>query len=340
MPKRAKVVSLGVHIVDILGRTVEAIPEGQGALLIDEIRMTVAGTAAGTAIDLAKLGADVVAIGALGRDELGDFIVATMNGYGIDTSGLARRPGVQTSASMLPIRANGERAALHVVGANAEFQLSDIGWESIADADFLHLGGTFAMRQLDGEPAAEVLRFAKEHGVVTTMDVLGARGHRLFERLAPCLPYLDYFMPNLAEARLITGLDDPVAVAHFFVERGAGGAVIKMDSRGSLIATPEGELLVPAFKVTVVDTTGCGDAYCAGFIVGLSMGWAVPAAARLGTAAAALVAGGLGSDAGIVDLDQTIAFMEQGEPNQTADAMGEGVSAPSPSSDGPNLRPG
>lgn len=315
MPNRAKVVSLGVHIVDILGRTVEALPQPSGALLIDEIRMTVAGTAAGTAIDLAKLGADVVAIGALGPDELGDFIVATMAGYGIDTSGLVRRTGVQTSASMLPIRANGERAALHVVGANAEFQLADINWEAIAGADFVHLGGTFAMRQFDGEPAAQVLRFAKEHGAVTTMDVLGARGHRLLERLAPCLPYLDYFMPNLGEARLITGLSDPIAVGRFFVEQGAGGAVIKMDANGSLIVTSEGEQRVPAFKVAVVDTTGCGDAYCAGFIIGLSMGWPVPAAARLGTAAAALVAGGLGSDAGIVDLDQTIAFMEQAEPN-------------------------
>src|SRR6202011_2377850 len=141
---RPKVVSLGVHIVDILGRTVEALPEAGGALLIDEIRMTVAGTAAGTAIDLAKLGADVVAIGALGRDELGDFIVATMAGYGIDTSGLVRKRGVQTSASMLPIRANGERTALHVVGANAELALSDIDLPAIADAEFLHLGGTFA----------------------------------------------------------------------------------------------------------------------------------------------------------------------------------------------------
>jgi sugar/nucleoside kinase (ribokinase family) len=256
----------------------------------------------------------VVAIGALGRDELGDFIVATMDRYGIDTSGLVRKHGVQTSASMLPIRPNGERVALHVVGASAEFQLADIDWEAIAGAEFLHLGGTFAMRQFDGEPAAQVLRFAKDHGVVTSMEVLGARGRHLLERLAPSLPFLDYFMPNLVEARSISGLSDTSAVARFFVEQGAGGAVIKMDARGSLIATSDQEVRVPAFKVPVVDTTGCGDAYCAGFIVGLSMGWAVPEAARLGSAAAGLVAGGLGSDAGIVDLDQTIAFMEQAEP--------------------------
>jgi sugar/nucleoside kinase (ribokinase family) len=253
---------------------------------------------------------------------LGSISSTSCVGYGIDTSGLVRRADVQTSASMLPIRANGERAALHVFGANASFELADVGWEAIAGADFLHLGGTYAMRQLDGEPAGQVLRFAKEHGAVTTMDVLGARGRRLLERLEPCLPHLDYFMPNLAEASFITGLSDPVAVGRFIDERGAGAAIIKMDARGSLVVTASGESVrVPAFKVPVVDTTGCGDAYCAGFIVGLSMGWTALAAARLGSAAAGLVAGGLGSDAGIVDLDQTIAFMERGEPIEEPDGV-------------------
>ena len=59
-------------------------------------------------------------MGAIGEDAAGNFIVDTMNRYGIDTSGLVRKSGVQTSATMLPIRPNGERPALHVLGANAE----------------------------------------------------------------------------------------------------------------------------------------------------------------------------------------------------------------------------
>ena len=84
----------------------------------------------------------------------------------------------------------------------------------------------------------------------------------------------------------------------------------KMGAEGSSIASKNGEIRIPAFDVPVVDSTGCGDAYCAGFIVGLSMGWDLERAGRLGTAASAQVITGLGSDAGIVDLDQTIAFME------------------------------
>src|SRR5260370_8197247 len=116
---RGRVVSLGVHIVDILGRPVTHIPPGQGRQLLDEIRITVAGTAAGTSADLAKLGAQVTAMGAIGDDLLADFLIAVLGSYGIETRLLARKPGVQTSATMLPIRPNGERPALHAPGPTA-----------------------------------------------------------------------------------------------------------------------------------------------------------------------------------------------------------------------------
>ena len=91
-----EVVVLGAHILDVLGRPVEAIPPGQGSARLQEIRATAAGTAAGTGVDLAKLGSQVLAIGALGDDLLGDLLVAAMAGHGVDTAGLVRKSGVQT----------------------------------------------------------------------------------------------------------------------------------------------------------------------------------------------------------------------------------------------------
>jgi sugar/nucleoside kinase (ribokinase family) len=131
------VVSLGIHIVDILGRPVTRIPDGQNVDLLEEIRITVAGTAAGASVDLAKLGARVIAMGALGKDELGNFVVSTMQHYGIETRYLRRKEGVQTSATMLPIRPNGERPALHVPGANGALTLDDIDFDVIAEADWV-----------------------------------------------------------------------------------------------------------------------------------------------------------------------------------------------------------
>jgi sugar/nucleoside kinase (ribokinase family) len=310
----ATVVSMGVHIADVLGRPVVEIPPGQNLALLEEIRITVAGTAAGASVDLAKLGADVHAMGALGQDELGNFVVSTMQRYGIHTEGLVRKRGVQTSATMLPIRPNGERPALHVIGANGEYAYEDIDLAAVSGAQYLHIGGTPLMAKLDGAPMSRVFRHAREHGVVTTYDILAIPRPDLAQLVDVNLPWVDYFMPGLEEAFMITGLQSRRDVIHYYVDRGARHTVFKMGAEGSSIGWVENgsvkELRIPTYRVPVVDSTGCGDAYCAGFIVGLSRGWDLERAGRLGSAAGALVVQGLGSDAGIVDFDRTVEFME------------------------------
>jgi len=315
----AEVVSLGIHILDILGRPVTRIPPRQDVDLLEEIRLTVAGTAAGASVDMAKLGLDVLAMGAIGEDAGGNFILDTMERYGIDTRGLVRKAGVQTSATMLPIRPNGERPALHVLGANAALTEADVDLDAIAGAKHLHFGGVYLMPQLDGEPTARILKHAQDHGVPVTLDLIAIDRPDLLQILEPALPYVDYFMPGLDEARLISGLEDRLAVIAFFLDLGAKMTVFKMGAEGSSIAWRNDagsieEIRVPALRATVVDSPGCGDAYCAGFITGLLKGWDIADCARLGTAAAGLVITGLGSDAGIVDFDQTVAFMNSGEP--------------------------
>src|SRR5437016_9137196 len=100
-------VALGVHVVDVLVRPVEEIPEGQGGVLVEQIRITPAGAAGGTAITLAKLGATVRSAGAIGTDALGEVLIDLLGCFGVDTSLLVRRDDVQTSASVLPIRPDG-----------------------------------------------------------------------------------------------------------------------------------------------------------------------------------------------------------------------------------------
>lgn len=315
---KPKVVSLGIHIVDILGRPVTHIPHGQHVALLEEIRITVAGTAAGTSIDLAKLGAEVYAMGAIGEDELGNFLIDTMRRYGVNTEGLVRKAGVQTSATMLPIRPNGERPALHVTGANGELTYEDLNLDIIAEADYLHMGGASLLPKFDGEPMARALKFAKAQDVITTFDQVAFNHPNLREIVTVCMPYTDYFMPGFEEAVMMCGLTDRQEVIKFFLDAGAKHTIFKMGGEGSSIAYRENgrihESRVPALKAPIVDSTGCGDAYCAGFIMGLSMGWELEKCAKLGTAAGGLVIQGLGSDAGIIDLEQTIEFMNTAEP--------------------------
>ena len=306
-----EIVSMGVHILDVLGRYVSEIPPGQGISLIDEIRITAAGTSAGTSVDLAKLGCNVTAVGAVGNDEMGNILIGILNRYGVNTKYIARKEGVQTSGSILPIRPNGERPALHVMGSNAVFSFDDVPLDVVAKADFVHVGGFYLMPKFDGPDTVKTLQFAKQSGAITTMDILGVKQENMAQKIIPCMPYLDYFMPNLEEAGMITGLTDPQKMCQYFLDAGAKNVVLKMGERGSLILSASGERVrIPAFKVKLVDTTGCGDAWSAGFIAGLSLQMSVAKAAELGSACGSLVASGLGSDAGIIDLDSTLAFIE------------------------------
>src|SRR4029078_3865942 len=141
----------------------------QGGALSEEIRVSPAGAAGGTAITMAKLGARTVTVGAIGADDIGDLLVRMLGQLGVETEHLARTGCVQTSATVLPIRPNGDRPALHVIGANASFTIDDVPWDAIESAAYLHVGGP---EFLGPENATSILSRARDAGTVTTCDIL------------------------------------------------------------------------------------------------------------------------------------------------------------------------
>ena len=294
------VIVIGIHIVDILGRPVEAVPAGQGIAFLDEIRMTVAGTGAGTAVDMARLGLRVASFGVVGDDELGRWLRHKMHAEGIDVEGIATDPSAPTSATMLPIRPNGERPALHVIGANALLAPEHLDWSVIERARFLHVGGTSLMARLDGEPTAEILRRAQELGITTSLDLIGVPASDHEAVFGPCYPHLDHFLPNEEDALMLAGASDREDAVRFFHDRGVEHTVLTLGGEGASYAPAgEPETVVPAYRVPVVDTTGCGDAFSAGYVAGLAEGLPPLEAVELGVAAGSCVATGLGSDAGL-----------------------------------------
>jgi sugar/nucleoside kinase (ribokinase family) len=302
-----KAIAMGVHVLDVLVRPVEAIPEGQGGQLVDEIRITAAGSAGGTALVLAKLGSEVQSAGAIGTDAVGDMLLGLLERDGVDTSLLVRRDEVQTSASVLPIRSTGERPAFHVVGANATYGPDDVPAEAIGAATHLHLGGP---EFIGGEAAAQILSRAREAGAVTSADILapGDQAAGIVDWIGPAFEQLDYFLPNDEQVLGLTGESDLEAGCRALVQRGVGCVAATRGGDGVLIVDAVEAQGVPAFEIEVVDTTGCGDAFSAGFLRGLSLGRSHTEAARLGSAAAALVAQGLGSDHGDFDLAEADEF--------------------------------
>ncbi len=304
-----RVVCLGPQIIDVLVRPVTEIPRGQNGALLEEARITAAGTAAGTAVDFAKLGADVTSIGAIGDDAAGRLLRMLLDDYGVDSSQLVVKPGRQTSLTVLPIRPNGERPALHALGATSLLETGDVDAEILRAADFVHLGGPDALGDFAVTSAPSLMGVARAAGATTTLDLLGsADAPPLLEKFKSLWPLVDYFFPNDDQLRSLTGIDDLRDAAEKMRSLGVGTVVVTVGSEGSILVGEDGVTTVPAFVCSVVDTTGCGDAYVAGFITGLGRGWTRAEAARLGTAAAALVAQGLGSDAGVVDFDSTLEF--------------------------------
>jgi sugar/nucleoside kinase (ribokinase family) len=308
-----QVVSFGAHIADALGWPFTAVPPGQQLAPLEQIRFTVAGTAAAPSVNLATLGVDVATVGRVGADTIGDFVRTTMTGYGVDVANLLTDPDLQTSASLLPIRADGSRPALHVIGANAGLREEDVPWDVVAQAQVFHLGGLFVLPGIDGEPAGRILQRAKGLGLTTTGDFLMSPRPDAAELLEPVLPHVDYLMPNIEEAGWLVGTEDRAEIITWLHAKGVGCTVLTLGGDGVSVAPNGGpETVVPAFDVDVVDTTGCGDAFTSGFISGLLDGLDLIDAADRGLACGSLVATGLGSDAGILDLAQVEEFRRAG----------------------------
>src|SRR5260370_2251512 len=242
------VITMGVHVLDVLVRPVETIPEGQGGTLVEEIRATAAGSAGGTALTLAKLGARVRSAGAIGTDALGDLLLELLARDGVDTSALLRRDDVQTSASVLPIRPDGSRPAFHVIGANGSYNDGDAPWDDIAAATHLPLGGPEFM---GGEAAARVLSHAREQGVVTSADILAPGDPGILEWIGPALPHLDYLLPNTEQVQALTGESDVVAGCRALIDRGAFFVPATQGAEGSELVGPDSVETVPAFEAHV-----------------------------------------------------------------------------------------
>jgi len=304
MSQQMTVAVVGVHVLDTHVLHVESIPEGSGGALVDTIRMSPAGTAGGTGVVLSRLGAGVHSIGAVGDDPLAVTLLAMLAREKVDTSRLLSK-SEQTSASVLPVRPNGDRPAWHCVGANGAFTLADVDLASVPGLTHVHLGGP---EFLGGPAAGALLARAHELGCTTSVDVLAPGDPGMLEWIADCLPHADYLLPNDEQVLGFTGETSLEAGARRLVEAGAGCVAVTQGAKGALVVTKDDCVQVPAYAVDVVDTTGCGDAFSAGFLRGLSVGLDARAAAELGCATAAQVAQGVGTDHGSYTLESVRSF--------------------------------
>lgn len=306
------VLSLGIYVVDVLGRPIDQFPEKGKLALFDELEIHTGGCANNTAIALTRLGISAGAMGKVGTDAFGDLILQGLVDNGVGTVGMRQDANTGTSFSFVAVASDGERTFYHYIGANGELCEADLDWKVIKGAKILHVAGALVMPRFDGVPMANVLREAKASGITTSLDTAYDATGRWMETLEPCLSYVDMFMPSIVEAQHLTGISDAREIAQFLRNNyGIHTIVIKMGENGSYASTPEAEHFAPAYSVNAVDATGAGDAYVAGFLAGTIMGWDLKATAELASATGAACVTAIGTTAGIQNLEETLKISRQ-----------------------------
>lgn len=306
------VLSLGIYVVDVLGRPIDQFPEKGKLALFDELEIHAGGCANNTAIALARLGVSAGAMGRVGADAFGDLILQELTDNDVNAAGMRQDADASTSFTFVAVASDGERTFYHYIGANAELCEADLDWELIKTVKILHIAGALVMPGFDGAPMANVLRTAKKLGITTSLDTVYDATGKWMETLQPCLPHVDMFMPSIVEAQHLTGLSEYREITQFLRSNyGIRTVVIKMGENGSYASTPEAEYLAPAYPVDVVDATGAGDAYVAGFLAGTRMGWDLKATAELASATGAACVTALGTTAGIQNLEETLKISNQ-----------------------------
>ena len=302
--------SMGFYTFDALCRPVEALPPGGGTTFVDDFTLAVSGAAGSAAIVAAKHGMRVQAVGGVGPDDMGEWVLMKLRAFGVDVANMQVCANFATSSSIVTTRPDGARPALHKRGATAGFYVTDERLDAVTDTGIFHVGGVGLMDRMDQGRTAEVMQAARAKGAVTTLDVFAATRDDM-PLVAPLLPHTDYFLPSEEEAMALSGMTDYEDIAAFLLDQGTGAVVLTLGKAGVMYRDAAGRRLdLPAFDIAPVCTCGCGDCFNAGFATGLHLGASLADTLWLAQAASAQNALGLGSQAGVRSLDTTRAFIE------------------------------
>lgn len=290
-----EVICTGGAVVDILVRSLDQLPPAGQAVTVDQIALQIGGCGINTAVLLARLGLKVSFWGRLGADTLGRFLKSQLEEEMVHPEVFILDPTIPTKSAVVVVNTKGERSLIRSTDGGNALSLKDLDHIDLRGVRHLHIGGCYSLRNLMGENLAALLCYAREMGVTTSLDTVWTQDSN-WQSIYPALRYVDYFLPSLEEARRITGEDKPRNMAQTLVAAGAKTVVIKLGGAGSYVHWQGSEGIVPAFPVgQVVDTTGAGDAFCAGFVSGILSGYGVPRAVEWGNAAGAITVTALGA---------------------------------------------
>lgn len=260
------------------------------------------GDALNVAVSLKKLGIEVNMCGRIGKDNYGNFIKESLSEIGISLSNIIEDKTFPTAVSYVLIDTNGERHFLTNNDIFTNISCEDAPKSAMADSDIVYFGSAIAVKSMTGNGICSLFKKARSLGKITVLDaaVSLAEKEDYLKKLSDAFYQTDYFLPSLDEAFILTGEKDPYLAARHFKKFGMKAFGVKLGKQGVYITDFKDEKIIPCIKdFPVVDTTGAGDSFVAGFICALTHGFDIFDSAAFGNVIASFNVGKVGATAGV-----------------------------------------
>jgi ribokinase len=289
------VVGFGALNFDRLFR-VNSIASAEEESYVTDCAEACGGSAANTIVGLARLGCKCGFIGKVAGDREGKMLVQDFHYNSVDTEGVVHARTGRSGIVMGFVDAKGQRALYIDSGVNDTIRFEEMNAEYASNTGFLHL--TSFVGQKSFRTQTRLLTKLPEQ-VSVSFDP-GALYARLgFARLEPIIRRVFVIMPNFWELKFLTGKTDYRVGAEFLLEKGVKIVAVKLGSKGCYVTDGKESHLIESFKVKVVDTTGAGDAFCAGFLYGLTNDRSLDDCGRIGNFVASRCIMEMGARAGL-----------------------------------------
>ncbi len=276
--RRFDVIGFGALNLDKLFR-VNRLAEAEEESFIENFAETCGGSAANTAVGLSRLGCKVGFIGKVGCDREGDLLIQDFCKEEVNTDGVIRTKIGKSGSVLGFVDKKGARALYINSGVNDTIGFDEVKIEYISQARFLHLTSFVGEKSFQTQ---KKLLDVTPISIKISFDPGALYARKGFAALQSILKETHVLMPNAIELKLLTGKTDYCKGADFMIGKGVKIVAVKLGSDGCYVTDGRERLLIESFKVKVVDTTGAGDAFCAGFLYGLVRGKTLFECGRLG----------------------------------------------------------
>ena len=267
----------GSILVDNINE-ISAYPQAGELTKIKSVQKSVGGCVPNVAIDLKKVCPELLvkAVGKVGKDENGEYVKEVLANNGVDIENVSMGNDKTSFTEVMSV-SGGQRTFFTYAGASADFGVKDVGMSAL-NVKMLHLGYFLLLDKIDNGDGRLLLKKAKENGVKTSIDLVSENSDR-YSLVLPCLKYVDNLIINEVEAGALTGMEPEkenlIAIAKKLKEYGVAERVIIHTPDVGVCVSEMGVEYVPSYSLPegfVVGTTGAGDAFCAGALLGIYQG--------------------------------------------------------------------